>query len=70
MKSYYINRLGLEFEIKGHYEEEEPQTYEFSGSAESFEIYQILLDGKDITDIVDDYIVKVLEERVIVEYYR
>ena len=70
MKSYYINRFDLEFEIKGHYEEEEPQTYEFSGSAESFEIYQILLDGKDITDIVDECIIELLEERVIEEYYR
>lgn len=70
MKSYYINRFDLEFEIKGHYEEEDPQSYEFSGNAESFEIYQILLDDKDITDIVDEGIIKILEERVIEEYYR
>ncbi len=44
--------------------------YEFSGNAESFEIYEILLDDKDITDIVDDYVVKELQERVINEYYR
>ena len=70
MKSYYINRFDLEFEIKGHYQEEDPQGYEFSGNAESFEIYQILLDDKDITDIVDEGIIKILEERVIEEYYR
>jgi hypothetical protein len=29
-----------------------------------------LLDGKEITDIVDDYVIKELQERVINEYYR
>jgi hypothetical protein len=70
MKDYGIKYLDLEFTVRGNYEEEEQHMYEFSGNAESFEIYEILLDDKDITDIVDDYVVKELEERVINEYYR
>jgi len=70
MKDYYIKFSDLEFTVRGNYEEEVPHMYEFSGNAESFEIYEILLDDKDITDIVDDYVVKELEERVINEYYR
>jgi len=70
MKDYGIKYLDLEFTVRGNYEEEEPHMYEFSGSAESFEIYEILLDDKDITDIVDDYVIKELEDRVINEYYR
>jgi hypothetical protein len=70
MKDYGIKYLDLEFTVRGTYEEEEPHMYEFSGNTESFDIYEILLDDKDITDIVDDYVIKELQERVINEYYR
>jgi len=70
MKDYGIKYLDLEFTVRGNYEKEDPQGYEFQGDPESFEIYEILLDDKDITDIVDDYVVKELQERVINEYYR
>jgi hypothetical protein len=41
MKDYGIKYLDLEFTVRGNYEEEEPHMYEFSGNAESFEIYEI-----------------------------
>lgn len=70
MREYGIKYQELEFVVVGHYEKEDPTGYEFQGDPESFEIYEIHLDDKDITDIVDDYVVKKLEDKIIEEYYR
>jgi len=70
MEEYGIKYHELEFTVIAHYEKEDISGYEFRGDPESIEIYEILLDDKDITDIVSDYVVKELEDRIIEEYYR
>jgi len=67
---YGVKYEDLEFVVIGNYVKEDPQGYEFQGDPEELEVEQILLEGNDITDIISDYVVKVLKEKIIEENHR
>jgi hypothetical protein len=49
-----IEYCGLILDVDYTYEDGEPQTYEYAGSAPEVNIHQISLEKHDITDIVSD----------------
>ena len=47
-----VNYKGIEFELEGIYTEGEGRTYDYPGSNSEFELYNALVNGIDILEIL------------------
>lgn len=52
MKKVTVNYNGIEFELDGYYTKGEEQTYYYPGSGSDYEIYNALVNGVDILEIL------------------
>lgn len=59
---------GIMLDIEGVYEEGEPATYDYPGSPSELTIESIMLDGKDIYDLVSDFHIEQIGETLRIEF--
>ena len=52
MKKVTVNYNGVEIELDGYYTPGEERTYDYHGSGSEFEIYNALVNGIDILEIL------------------
>lgn len=52
MKEVTVNYKGIEFELEGIYTEGEERTYDYPGSNSEYELYNALVNGIDILEIL------------------
>ena len=52
MKKVTVNYNGVEIELDGYYTPGEERTYDYPGSGSDYEIYNALVNGVDILEIL------------------
>jgi hypothetical protein len=57
-----VNYAGFEFEFDYNYQPEEKQTYDYPGCDESFEIFNVTLNGIDASELLESQIDEFEEE--------
>ena len=69
MKEFDLKYKELDLVVKGYYTEEEQQTYEYPGSPAEFSVCEVTLQDVDISVLMSDLDLEIIEEEILNKYY-